>query len=255
MMRRQLVLCVMLMTSQAAADDLYLQASGAESTVSSQRYSVTRTFNGSGSGVEAGLSYFNGSGARWTLARLGMNGRISDSVIMRGSIDVGPGRIDGRRISYRKAGFGTTWIASPEWSVDVSDTYINIDDSIGHVLGVSVSRVIGKRHSVTLDASRSAGGNLDTEQLGLKFRWQGPISYLGGAYVGETRNPVLLNEVGTGFGSSDARLRQAYAGIEFPIGDYSLLTLFDYLRLDDTIRREITFVVRIPFGDSSVSDE
>ena len=247
-MRASLFVSLMLMMSPAISDDLFLQASGAESTVSSQRYAVTRTFDGNGPGFEAGLSHFNGDDADWTLVRLGMNGRLTDSIVLRGSIDAGPGRIDGEEIAYHKAVFGTTWIATPLWSVDVSDTYINIDDSVGHVVGVSVSRVLGNRHSLTLDASRSAGGNLDSEQLGLKFRWQGPVSYLGGMYIGETRNPVLLNEFGTEFGTSAARLRQAYAGFDYPIGDWSLLTLFDYLKLDDTIRREITFVVRIPFG-------
>lgn len=248
-MRPWRLLCVLLIATPAMADDLFLQASGAQSTVDSQRYSVTRTFNGSGPGVEVGLSRFNGEGAGWTLARFGINGRLTDNIVIRGSIDAGPGRIDGERISYRKAVFGTTWIATPAWSVDLSDTYINVDDSIGHVLGISVSRVLAKRLSVTVDAMRSAGGNLDTEQLGLKFRWQGRISYLGGFYAGETRNPVLLNEFGTEFGINAARLRQAYAGLELPVGDYSLLTLFDYLTLDDTIRREVTFVVRIPFGN------
>lgn len=254
-MRAWMLVCTMLMMSPALSDDLFLQASGAESTVSSQRYGVTRTFNGNGPGFEAGLSHFNGEDADWTLVRLGMNGRLAENIVLRGSIDVGPGRIDGDDISYHKALFGATWIATPLWSVDVSDTYINIDDSTGHVLGMSVSRVIGNRHSVTLDASRSAGGNLDTKQLGLKFRWQGAVSYLGGFYAGETRNPVLLNEFGTEFGTSSARLRQAYAGLDYPIGDFSLLTLFDYLRLDDTIRREITFVVRIPFGKPPRSGE
>lgn len=249
-MRPWLLLCAILVTTPATADDVFLQASGAHSTVDSQRFSVTRTFNGSGPGFEAGLSHFNGEGAGWTLARFGISGRLAGNVVMRGSIDVGPGRIDGEDISYHKAVFGTTWIATPAWSVDVSDTYVNIDDSIGHVLGISVSRVLAKRLSVTLDATRSAGGNLDTEQLGLKLRWQGRISYLGGFYAGETRNPVLLNEFGTEFGINAARLRQAYAGLEFPLGDYSLLTLFDYLSLDDTIRRELTFVVRIPFGNA-----
>lgn len=254
-MRAWIVIGALLMLSPAMADDLFLQASGAESTVSSQRYSVTRTFNGNGPNFEAGLSHFNGEGAGWTLARVGINGRLADDVVMRGSIDVGPGRIDGNDIAYHKAVFGTTWIASPAWSIDVSDTYINIDDSVGHVLGVSVSRVLAGRHSATLDVSRSAGGNLDTEQLGLKFRWQGRVSYLGGVYYGETRNPVLLNEFGTEFGTNAATLRQAYAGFELPVGDHTLLTLFDYLKLDDTIRREITFVVRIPFGDGSGSGE
>lgn len=254
-MRAWLAVCAMLMTAPAIADDVFLQASGAESTVNSQRYSVTRTMHGNGPGLEVGLSHFDSAGARWTLARFGINGRLADSVVLRGSIDMGPGRIDGEEITYHKVEFGTTWIATPAWSVDVSDTYINIDDSVGHVVGVSVSRVLGNRHSLTLDASSSAGGNLDTEQLGLKFRWQGRVSYLGGAYAGETRNPVLLNEFGTAFGTNAARLRQAYAGVEIPMGRYSLLTLFDYLKLDDTIRREITFVVRIPFGDEPGSDE
>lgn len=254
-MRAWLICSAILIATPAMADDLFLAASGAQSTVDSQRYSVTRTFNGNGPGFEAGLSHFNGEGAGWTLARFGINGRLTDNVVVRASIDVGPGRIDGEDVSYHKSMFGTTWIATPAWSVDFSDTYINIDDSIGHVLGISVSRVLAKRLNITLDTMRSAGGNLDTEQLGLKLRWQGRISYLGGFYAGETRNPVLLNEFGTEFGINAARLRQAYAGLEMPIGDVSLLTLFDYLTLDDTIRRELTFVVRIPFGSKHGSGE
>lgn len=255
MMRKWLLLAAILVVTPASADDLFLQASGAQSTADSHRFSVMRTFNGDGPGFETGLSHFDGEGAEWTLARFGINGRLTGNVVMRGSIEVGPGRIDGKDITYHKSVFGTTWIATPAWSVDLSDTYINVDDSIGHVLGVSVGRVLSKRLNVTLDVMRSAGGNLDTEQLGLKFRWQGRISYLAGIYAGETRNPVLLNEVGTGFGINAVRLRQAYAGLEVPIGDVSLLTLFDYLTLDDTIRRELTLVLRIPFGSTHGSGE
>lgn len=254
-MRPWLSICAVLIAMPAAADDLFLQASRAQSTVDSERFSVARTLNSDGIGIEAGVSHFSGEGSNWTLGRIGINGRPADNLVLRGGIDMGPGRIDGDSIAYRKVLVGATWIATPAWSLDVSDTYINIDDSIGHVLGVSASRVIGSRLSVTLDAARSAGGNLDTEQLGLKFRWQGATSYLGGIYAGETRNPVLLNEFGTGFGTNAVTLRQAYAGIEIPVGRVTLLTLFDYLTLDDTIRRELTFVVRIPFGNAQESGE
>ncbi|MDX1518296.1 MAG: hypothetical protein R3288_15725, partial [Woeseiaceae bacterium] len=62
-MRASLFVSLMLMMSPAISDDLFLQASGAESTVSSQRYAVTRTFDGNGPGFEAGLSHFNGDDA------------------------------------------------------------------------------------------------------------------------------------------------------------------------------------------------
>lgn len=249
-MRPWLSVCAVLIALPAAADDLFLQASGAQSIVDNQRFSVTRTFSDDGRGFEAGVSHFNGDGSRWTLGRFGINGRVTEKIVIRGSIDTGPGRIDGEEISYHKGVFGTTWIATPAWSLDVSDTYINIDDSNGHVLGASLNHVIGSRFSITLDAARSAGGNLDTEQLGLKFRWQGRTSYLGGIYAGETRNPVLLNEFGTELGTNAVTMRQAYAGLEIPVGRITLLTLFEYLTLDDTIRRELTFVVRIPLGNA-----
>lgn len=248
-MRLCLAIVALLTAIPSAADDLFLQASHARSTVDSQRLSIMRTFSGDGPGFEAGLSHFNGDGSDWTLGRFGINARLTGNFLVRGSIELGPGRIDGEKISYHKAVLGTTWIPSPQWSLDVSDTYINIDDAIGHVLGFSVSRTLARRFTVTLDAARSAGGSLDTEQAGLKFRWQGPVSYLGGVYAGETRNPVLLNEFGTVFGTNTVALRQAYAGFELPVGRVTLLTLFDYLTLDDTIRREITFVVQLPFGD------
>lgn len=254
-MRLVLMICPLLYATSAAADDLFLQASGAWSTVSSQRYAITRTFDGDGPGFEAGLSHFDGDGSDWTLARLGISGRIADDLVARGSVDVGPGRLDGEEISYHKAVLGATWLIAPEWSLDVSDTYINIDDSIGHVAGASVSYMFASRLGLTLDAMTSAGGNIDTEQFGAKFRWYGSTSYLGGFYAGETRNPVLLSEFGTEFGTNAVKLRQAYAGLEIPIGRVTLLTLFDYLKLDDTIRREITFVVRIPFDTGSGDGE
>ena len=250
MKRRHLAMFALALAAPVQADDLFLQASGAQGTVDSQRLAVTRTFSGDGPAFEAGVSHFSGEDSRWTLGRLGVSGGLSDSLVLRGSVDVGPGRIDGEEISYHKVLVGATWIASREWSFDISDTYINIDDSIGHVFGLSASRVVANRLALTLDTARSGGGNLDTEQLGLKLRWEGTTSYLGGLYAGETRNPVLLNEFGTEFGTNAVRLRQAYAGIEIPVGRVRLLTLFDYLTLDDTIRRELTFVVRIPFGSA-----
>lgn len=254
-MRALLVICPLLWMSPAVADDLFLQASGARSTISSQQYAVTRTFDGDGGpGFEAGVLHFNGEGSDWTLARLGISGRLVDDVIARGSVDVGPGRIDGEEISYHKAVLGATWLVSPEWSLDVSDTFINIDDSVGHVAGVSVSYLVARRLGLTLDAMSSVGGNLDTEQLGAKFRWYGPTSYLGGVYAGETRNPILLSEFGNEFGTRAVRLRQAYAGVEIPVGRITLLTLFDYRKLDDTIRREVTIVVKIPFDTGADAD-
>lgn len=247
-MRRLWSMLLLSLAMPVAADDLYLQASGADSTVDSRRVAIARTFRTESGGFEAGIEHFHGGDANWILGHLGFDERPADDVVLRGRFDFGPGAIDGRHILYRKASLGATWIASPAWSFDLSDTYVNVDDSIGHVVGVSASHNVAQTLTFTIDASRSAGGNLDTEQLGLKFRWQAPATVIAGLYGGETRNPVLLNEVGADFGTNSVRLRQAYAGLELPVGRVTVLTLFDYLTLDDVIRRELSIVVRIPFG-------
>ncbi|NNC77709.1 MAG: hypothetical protein HKN77_07070 [Woeseiaceae bacterium] len=244
-----LPLILLLASGAARSDDLWLQAASAKSTVASQQFGLTRTFNSdSPVSFETGLSHFNGSGASWTLAKLGMSGRISKSFILGGRLDLGPGHSDGEEISYHKAALTGTWLISPAWSLQIGDTYINISDSIGHVYSSSISRSFGSGVSLTLEHTGSTGGNIDTKQLGFKFRWQKAVPVFGGVYSGETRNPIILNEVGNGFSEVALDLRQAYAGIELPIGDFSVLAVFDYLRLDQTIRRELSVAVRIPLG-------
>lgn len=233
----------------AHADDLWLQASGAKSTVSSQQFVLTRTFNNADAvDFEAGLSHFNSAGAGWTLAKFGMNGRVGEKFILSGNLEVGPGRSNGEDISYHKATLAGTWLLSPQWSAELRDTYINIDDSLGHVFSTSISRSFKNGLGITLDNIGSGGGNIDTHQVGAKFRWQAKTPVFGGVYAGETRNPIILNEVGTVSGSDPLQLREAYVGVEFAVGTYSLMAIFDYLKLDQTSRRELTFVLKIPLG-------
>ena len=71
---------------------------------------------------------------------------------------------------------------------------------------------------------------------------------LGGIYVGETSNTATLSEVGASTAGVAVKLREAYLGAGIPIGDYTLTTVLDYLRLDDFDRYEVSLVLKIPLG-------
>ncbi|MDX1516214.1 MAG: hypothetical protein R3288_05210 [Woeseiaceae bacterium] len=238
------------LAAPAMADDLWLQAAGATSAENSHRVAVSRTFTARAPvDFEAGLSHFDVGGSSWTLAMLGISGRAGQRFVLDSRVEAGPGQIDGDDFVYSKVRAGATWLASEHWTIALSDTYINIDDSLGHIVTASLTRQFGGRLGITLDGIASAGGNLDTRQFGMKFRLQqARVTWLAGAYSGETRNPAILNETGATFGGDDVRVRQAYAGISMPIGRYTLISVFDYTTLDDTIRRELSFAVRIPIG-------
>lgn len=248
---RFLLLVLVAASPLAGADDLWLEAAGAESSETGSRVAVRRSFDAGGdTTITAGLSQFRFGTAEWTLLEGGFSRRIGDRGIVRASAEVGPGRIDGDYFRYRKAAVSGTVLMTQRWSAELSDTYVNIDDTVGHVVGLSVTRAFSNGLALTLNGVTSAGG-IDSRQLGAKFRIDRRFSILGGYYGGETRDPVLLNEFGTDFGEKVVDLRQAYVGVGVPIGRYTLLTVFDVLELDDVTRRELTLVLQIPLGSRS----
>lgn len=240
----------MLLATPVAADEAWFEVAGAESTANGHRLAVVRTLDGLGiASATAGIQHFRFGDARWTLAEASASRRLGDKLILDGSVQFGPGQVGDSHFAYRKATFGGTVLLNGRWSANLNDTYINIDDTIGHVASGSVTRSFATGSSVTLNLVRSASSAIDTRQYGVKFTLERNFRVIGGAYAGRTRNPLVLNEFGADFGGESVDIRQAFVGLGKPVGRLNLLAVFDYLNLGDINRREITFVVQMPIGN------
>jgi hypothetical protein len=248
---RAITAALCLLPAMAAADDLWLSGGLSQGPANGNRVAVTRTLGNFGlDGVRAGVSHSRVGDSWWTLIEGGINRRLGNSLIASGSASIGPGQIDGRNFSTRKLVLGATWLVDRTWSIDVGDTYLNVDGAIGHILNTGVTRTGESGVSIALNAMRSVGSDIDTQQLGARFNWPGDISWMGGVYVGETSNPLTLGEFGEQFGGRTVRTRQAYAGASKQLGRYTLLATFDVLRIDGNSRRELAVVLKVPLGKS-----
>ncbi len=242
------MLCLLPVT--VLADDLWVSGGIAQGSASGQQVSVSRTLNNFGlEGVRAGASHHRVGNSWWTLLEGGINRRIKKSLILSGTAFLGPGQIDERNFGTRKLVVGATWIVNPTWFADLSDTYINIDETVGHVLSASLTRTSQSGVSIALNGIGSVGSGIDTRQLGARFNKPGNVSWMGGVYIGETRNPITLGELEGQFSGITIETRQAYVGASIPVGRFTLLTTFDVLRLNETTRSELTFVLKVPLGD------
>lgn len=243
---------LVLLATPVAADQVWFEVAGAESTANGHRLSVIRTLDGLGvASATAGIQHFRFGDARWTLAEASASRRLGEKLILDGTVQFGPGRIGDSRFAYRKAMFGATVLLNGRWSANLNDTYINIDDTIGHIASGAVTRSFATGSSVTFNLVQSVSSSIDTRQFGVKFSLQREFRVIGGAYAGRTRNPVILNEFGADFGGASVDIRQAFIGLGKPLGRLNLLAVFDYLNLGDINRREIALVLQMPIGNDT----
>ncbi len=251
-MRGIALIALSLLPAVSSADDLWLSASAANGSSDGSRFGASRTLDSVGlPGALAGISHSRIGDSWWTLLEAGLNRRIGDSVVVSGRFFAGPGEIDRRNFTTRKLTVGGSWIVSKTWSADLNDTYINIDDTVGHIGSASLNFTRPTGNSLSVNAISSLGSGLDTRQLGLRFRIAAERSWFGGFYVGETGSPATLGEVGVSTGGGVVDVRQAYLGLSVPLGRYRLMSTFDYLRLDRRDRHELTAVLQIPLGSES----
>lgn len=250
-MRSLALIAFSLLPALAHADDLWLSASAAEGSSDGSRFAASRTLDSFGlKGSLAGISHSRIGDSWWTLLEGSLNRRLGDSAVISGSVFAGPGQIDGRNFTTRKLVVGGTWLIDKTWSADLSDTYINVDDTIGHVVSASLSYARPTGSSLAFNAISSVGSGLDTRQFGLRFRVAAERSWFGGVYVGETGSPATLGEFGVSVGGV-VDVRQAYVGLSLPFGRYTLMGTFDHLRLDSRVRNELTVVLRVPLGNDA----
>ncbi|MEQ8207504.1 MAG: hypothetical protein RIA65_15130 [Woeseia sp.] len=251
-MRNLTFIALWLLPALSWADDLWLSASTAQGSSNGSRFAASRTLDSFGlKGSLAGISHSRIGDSWWTLLEGGLNRRIGDSAVVSGSLFAGPGQIDGRTFTTRKLVVGGTWLIDQSWSADLSDTYINIDDTIGHVVSASVNYARPTGSSLSFNAISSLGSGLDTRQFGLRFRIAAERSWFGGVYVGETGSPATLGEFGVTTSGNVVDVSQAYVGLSVPLGSYTIMGTFDYLRLDSRNRHELTVVLKIPLGSAS----
>lgn len=238
-----------LLVTPVSADQVWIEAAGAESTANGHRLSVTRSLGDFGlAGATAGFTHFRFGDSRWTLLQASANRRFGDKLIVDGALQIGPGHISETHFVYRKATLGVTVLLADQWSANLNDTYVNIDDTIGHVMSGSLTRSFSTGSSVTFNLIRSASASIDTRQFGAKFNVQRNARFIGGVYAGRTKNPVILNEFGADFGGESVATRQAYVGIGKAVGRMNVMAVFDYLRLGDVNRRELSLLLQMPIG-------
>lgn len=247
-MRGLIFLAGALLPLGSFADNLWLEAAASDGSANGTRIAASRTLGSFGlNGVSVGMKHNRVAESWWTLLDVGMNRRLSEKIIVSGDVQIGPGQLDDVNFSYRKIKVAGTWLVSPKWSAEFSDSYVNVDTTIGHVLATSLTRYQAN-YNVTLHLSTSAGSAIDNRQMGASFRWNRQYSVIGGVFAGETSNPVTLRQVGGLAGNDSVQLRQAYVGVTIPIGRYSLLGVVDVLRLGDAERRELSLVLTVPLG-------
>ncbi len=255
-MMRNLILifpaaCLQLIAAPAFADSLWLEATGADDPGSARSIAFTRTLANFGLGkTSAGIRKSRVGSSSWTLGSIGLNHRVSDNFIIDGQAQLGKGKFDGRKASYQKISIAGTWLLSDRWYVSLQDTYINIDQTIGHVVATTLTRVGQTGLDTSLSVYRSLGDDIDNQQFGLSFRWQRRLSWIGGFYFGESTSGLALNGFGNDIGGATVQIRQAYGGVSFDIGKINLLSTIDHLRLDSSARTQVSLVLRIPLGQS-----
>lgn len=233
----------------AFADNLWIEGTGADDPGSAKSVAVTRSLSNFGlQNVSAGIRHSQVGSSSWTLGNIGVNHRFSDKLILDGNAQLGKGKFDGNTASYQKVSIGGTWLLSDRWYVALQDTYINIDQTIGHVISTTLTRVGQTGFDTSLSVYTSLGDDIDNQQVGLSFRWQRHLSWMGGVYVGESTSGLALNGFGNEIGGSTVQIRQAYGGVSLDIGKTTLLGTIDHLRLDNNTRTQVSLVLRIPLG-------
>jgi hypothetical protein len=248
---RRILSVLLLLPGAASADDLWVEGAAATSDAPGHRFSVSRSLGNFGfDGVIAGASLHRYGESSWTLLDAGFARQAGGKLIVQGGLHVGPGQIDGDHIVFRKFSLGGTWRWSRHWTSSLSDTYVDVGTAMGHVVSASVTGFHNSGMSATLHGVTTVDSTINTRQFGLKLRLDRHISWFGGIYAGETRDPVLLTEVGQTHSDERVPLRQAYVGCGIPLGKYTLQTIYDQLRLGGATRRELSLVLKVPIGSA-----
>lgn len=248
----RLTLAALLVCSPAAADNLWVEGSASNSIVDGTRFAISRTLgNFSLDGVVAGVSHASYGDSDWTLFDAGIGRKFGDRFTFQSEIHVGPGTIDGKDITYNKMMLGGGIILSQEWFAQLSDTYVNVDNAVGHIVNLSATRATKDGLTLTVSGLAAFGSSIETRQFGASFKLLRHFEYLAGVSLGQTRNALIINELGQDFGGENVLLREFYAGIGIPLGQLTVLAVFDHLQLDDVRRNELSIVIRVPLGDKT----
>ena len=191
----------------------------------------------------AGFSTSTFAGSDWQVGRLGAF-QQGDRTTLWADLYAGAGQRDGRAFDYGLVLAGLSWQLIPRrLYLDFEDRYLDIDTVRGNLAQTALTYVSGSRFSSRLAYLRSTSGNVDSEFLSARadIFASRRIHWLVGVAHGRTQPEVLER-----LGGAASDLRQAFAGIGFPLQGIEPTLILDYLHLDDSDRWTLSLTVRVP---------
>ncbi|HEY1726203.1 MAG TPA: hypothetical protein VGF89_12320 [Steroidobacteraceae bacterium] len=134
-------------------------------------------------------------------------------------------------------------------AVQLEDRQFDIDTSHGNLPKLGIALSPSPRFTTTLAYAYTAGGNLGTNLLSVRFDAAARrINWLAGAAFG-TASPAVVN-LETGFVEPSKRLNEGYAGLVLPVARGKLTLVADYLDLAGFRRTTVTLSYIVPIGSS-----
>lgn len=197
----------------------------------------------------AGASRFKLDQTRWTLGRLEYSQPASSRLRLSGAFEAGPAESNGERFTYRKLRAGLDYAIGAGLTMALSDTWLNIRPSAGHVLGADLSWRASARLHLKLGIHEALGSHLDASALAARLDYYGRVHFYAGAVDGRTSDTRLLNLTGGLAASGD--YRQGYAGINLPLGATTLSLTFDLIDAGAATRRALSVGLKLPLARRS----
>lgn len=192
----------------------------------------------------AGATRFELEDTRWTLARLAYARPVSERLRADFVLEAGPARSAGERFNYRRLRAGLDYRISPALSLAVTDTYLNIRPSTGHLLGADLIWRARPRLQLKAGLVESLGDRLDATALALRADYHGRVHFFLGAADGRTSETRLLNLPGAGGPVRD--YRQVYVGLNVPLGATTVSLALDFIDAGPVRRRALSVGFKLP---------
>ena len=233
----------------ASAQSLWLSNEAIGGDSSGYNLSVTRSFAPTPKlKLFGGMSRFASDDASWLLGNLSLSAPKVGSVYLSGGVTLGRGSTTEHGFSYNKLKMEGLYTTSPRWSIALSDTYIDIDTTVGHIVDAQITWNTTQSIGLIYSVSNTIDSNVETHQQGiqLKFPGKGNTTWKAGYFFGHSSSPILLNDFVTTVSGPAMKIRKKFATVAIPVGPVMYTLAGDHTQLGDTDRYSLTLALEIP---------
>lgn len=245
--RGVLAVLIGLLAQTSNADDLWLQVAQSSGAADGYRVAASRSLANFGlDGLIVGATHQTAGESSWSTLDMNFVARPDPKLVLAAHMRVGPAEFNGVEQTYQNYYVGATMTVRDKWYITAEDTYIDIDQTRGHILGASAATVTEGGWLWRLSALQSVGSDIETRSLQLNFDGQAPVSFLGGISAGISDNSELLSQFEQPQSAGAVDVINVYAGFRVPMGRASLLSVADLVRVDDSDRLELSLTVKFP---------